>query len=88
MRELGFADPIFDTNVWIAMLAPARTPESVVQRLAREVHDIVAAPEVTRLFVERGFEVMNTTPQQFTASYKTEFEVVTRRIKDLGIEAQ
>lgn len=88
MRELGFADPIFDTNVWIAMLAPAKTPDSVVQKLAREVHAIVATAEVTRLFVDRGFEVMNTTPQQFSTAYKTEFEVVTKRIKELGIEAQ
>ena len=35
-----------------------------------------------------GFEVMNTTPEQFSGSYKTEFDVITKRIRDFGIEAQ
>ena len=49
-----------------------------------------AAPEhvVRNQLVERGFEMMATTPEQAQANYKTEFEVITRRIKELGIEQQ
>lgn len=88
MRELGFKDPIFDTNVWIAVLLPSKTPTPIVKKLSEEIRAIVGSPEITALYVDRGFEVMNTTPDQFATSYKSEFDIVTKRIRDLGIEAQ
>jgi tripartite-type tricarboxylate transporter receptor subunit TctC len=88
MRELGFADPLYDTNVWLGLLAPARTPPAIIQRLAKEVRGIVATNELRELLVERGFEIMNTTPEQFADNYRTEFTITTRRIRDLGVEAQ
>ncbi|WP_232061918.1 Bug family tripartite tricarboxylate transporter substrate binding protein [Variovorax sp. PBS-H4] len=88
LRELGFADPLYDTNVWLGVLAPARTPPAVVQRLVAETRAIVAAEDLRSVLVERGFEIMNTTPEQFAAGYKAEFEVITQRIRAFGIEAQ
>jgi tripartite-type tricarboxylate transporter receptor subunit TctC len=88
MQELGFSDPLYESSVWIGLLAPARTPQPVINRLAKEVRMIVGTPEVTQVFVGRGFEIMNTTPDQFSTSYKTEFNVLTKRIKEFEIEAQ
>ena len=88
LRELGFNDPIYETNVWVGLLAPARTPQPILDRLSSDVRSIVGSPDVGQLFAGRGLEVMNSTPTEFRASFQPEFEVVTRRIRELGIEPQ
>ncbi|WP_326538704.1 Bug family tripartite tricarboxylate transporter substrate binding protein [Pseudorhodoferax sp.] len=88
MAELGFKDPLYDSNVWIGLLAPGKTPQAIVERVAKEVNAIVRTPEVSEQFVGRGFELLNTTPAQFAVSYNAEFNVITQRIRELGIEAQ
>ena len=88
LRELGFTDPIYDSNVWIGRLAPAKVPQPVIARLSREVRAIVGSPDVAQLFVGRGFAIMNTNPAQFATAYRDEFEVITKRIRELEIEAQ
>lgn len=88
MRELGFDDPLFEAAVWIAFVAPAKTPPAVVQTLSTEIRKIVALPEVQAQLMERGLEPMNTTPEQFAAAHKREFDVIIKRMKEFGIEPQ
>lgn len=88
LRELGFNDPIYETNVWVGLLAPAKTPQQILDRLANDVRTIVGSPEVGQLFAGRSLEAMNSTPSEFRASFQPEFEVVTKRIRELGIEPQ
>ncbi len=88
MREQGFDDPLFDAAVYIAFVAPARTPESVMKKLADEIRKVLADPEVGRLMNERGLDIMNSTPREFEASHRAEAEVILKRIKDFGLVAQ
>ena len=88
MIELGFKDPLYETNVWIGFLAPVKTPQAIIDKLNKEVRAAMATPEFSQQFVSKGFEVMNSTPEQFATSYKTEFDVITKRIRELEIEAQ
>ncbi len=88
MKELGFRDPLYESSVWMAALVPARTPAPVIQRLSTEIRTIANTPEVRSLLVDRGFEMHVTTPEQATANYRAEFEIITKRIRELGIEPQ
>jgi tripartite-type tricarboxylate transporter receptor subunit TctC len=88
LRELGFTDPLYETSVWMAALVPAQTPAAVVQKLSSEVRAIADSAEVRKLLTERGFEMMVTTPEQARDAYNAEFELVTGRIRALGIEQQ
>lgn len=88
MREQGFDDPLFDAAVYIAFVAPAKTPEAVMKKLSDEIRRILADPEVGRLMNERGLEIMNSTPAEFAASHQKESEVILKRMKDFGLTPQ
>lgn len=88
MRELGYKDPIFQTSIWLAAVAPAKCPPAVVQKLANEIRAIASSPEVTKMFAEHSLEVVASTPEQFQASYRQEFDSTIRRMRALGIQPQ
>jgi tripartite-type tricarboxylate transporter receptor subunit TctC len=84
MREQGFKDDIFRVTGWIAMVAPAKTPNDVVQRVSAEVRAIVALPETQERISKMGFMPVGNTPEQFAAVYKNEFPVWERVVKLSG----
>lgn len=88
LREQGIDDAIFDAAVWICFVAPGKTPAPVLQKLVQEIRTILASPDVDAAVVDRGLEVMATTPVQFRTNYRAEFDVITRRIREIGIEPQ
>jgi tripartite-type tricarboxylate transporter receptor subunit TctC len=63
MDESGLTG--FAGGTWWGVLAPARTPQAIVDRLAREIGAIVRAPDVVQTFAERGFEPVGNTPVEF-----------------------
>jgi tripartite-type tricarboxylate transporter receptor subunit TctC len=84
MREQGFKDDIFRVTGWIAMAAPAKTPNDVVQRVAAEVRAIVALPETQDRINKMGFIPVGNTPEQFSVVYKNEYPVWERVVKMSG----
>jgi tripartite-type tricarboxylate transporter receptor subunit TctC len=88
LKELGFNDPIYQSSVWMAVMAPSRTPASIIERLWSEIRTITNTPEVRSLLIDRGFEMYVNGPDQATQNYRAEFDIITKRIRDLGIEPQ
>lgn len=84
MREQGFKDDIFLVTGWVAMAAPAKTPNDVVQRVSAEVRAICALPEVQERIAKMGFIPVGNTPEQFAVAYKNEFPVWERVVKLSG----
>ncbi len=84
MHEQGFKDDIFRVTGWIAMVAPAKTPNDVVQRVSAEVRAIVALPETQERINKMGFLPVGNTPEQFSVVYKNEYPVWERVVKMSG----
>jgi tripartite-type tricarboxylate transporter receptor subunit TctC len=57
--------PGFDATSWVGLMAPARTPDPAVARLAADVRDALAQPAVTARIRELGADVGGGTPQDF-----------------------
>jgi len=85
LQELGYADPIYGVRIWLGVLAPAKTPRPIVERLSREIGAIVRSEPVAGIMRSRAFEPVGSTAEEFDALIRTDIEVVGKVVKDLGI---
>jgi tripartite-type tricarboxylate transporter receptor subunit TctC len=44
----------FDVRLWYAVLAPAGTPKDIVDKLSRQIADVLATPEFKATLAKRG----------------------------------
>lgn len=80
--------PQFEAQSWVGVLAPARTPQAVVQRLNAEVIKVLAAPEQKERFTGLGYEIVGSTPEQFGAWIRSETAKWGKLIRERGITAE
>ena len=59
--------PGFETVAWFGVLAPAGTPQSVIERINREVNAVLAQPDVRERLSASGCDPAPGTPQAFAA---------------------
>jgi tripartite-type tricarboxylate transporter receptor subunit TctC len=60
----------YRTGTWFGLLAPAKTPESIVETLTKQVTDVLKELAVRDRIVEQGAEVVGNTPTEFRAFLK------------------
>ncbi|MBX3650895.1 MAG: tripartite tricarboxylate transporter substrate binding protein [Burkholderiales bacterium] len=77
----------YEAATWYGLLAPARTPKPVIDRLHGDVVKILAGPTRQRLEAQ-GFEPDGGTPAAFAAYIKSEIAKWAKVIKDAGIPAE
>ncbi len=78
----------YDFNLWYGLFVPARTPQSVVQALYREVARIVAIPEVRERLVATGHEVIGSTPEQFGEKVRRDVEKYRKIIIESNMQQE
>ncbi|MDQ7957337.1 MAG: tripartite tricarboxylate transporter substrate binding protein [Pseudomonadota bacterium] len=69
LAEQGVA---VESNSWNGLLAPAATPDAVVQAMNAAVNRALAAPTVTAAFEKGGIASLSGTPEQFAAFIRSE----------------
>lgn len=70
VQEQGIKD--FDTSIWFAFLAPARTPKSVINKLNAEIVRELRLPEVRDFLIGTGVEVAPSTPEELARFVRSE----------------
>src|SRR4051794_2880896 len=83
MAESGF--PGFEAVPWFGLLAPAGTPQDIVDKLHDEIVKALALPDVRKKFDELGLEPVGNTPAEFAPVIKKETPEWAKVIKDAGI---
>jgi tripartite-type tricarboxylate transporter receptor subunit TctC len=77
--------PGLETASWIALFAPAGTPEPVIAKLRSEVNKLIATPEMKDRFNRAGgLEPMLTTPAEFAALIRSDYAKYGKAVKAVG----
>jgi len=84
--EQGF--PEFEAISWQAVLAPAKTPAAIVERLSRELVRIVKSDEVRTKMLAQYFSAAGTAPAALTGLMASERERWARVIKLAGVKPE
>ena len=78
--------PGFRSGTWNGYLAPAGTPEPVIEKLAQEVQKIVREPATANRLRSIGVEPLGNTPAQFADYVRRDAPVWRDAVKAAGIQ--
>ena len=84
LDELGVKDAESDT--FQGVFAPARTPQPVIDRLAKEMSTILADPEMQAKYVKLGLPVVAEGPAAFKARIEREVPMYKEVIDKAGLK--
>jgi tripartite-type tricarboxylate transporter receptor subunit TctC len=84
VAESGVAG--YETASWYGVLAPAGTPQPIVDRLNREIVRIVQLPEVRERLAAEGAEPVGNSPEEFAAHIKRELARWAKVIRQARIQ--
>jgi tripartite-type tricarboxylate transporter receptor subunit TctC len=84
IAESGY--PGFEFTNWNGLLAPARTPATIVGKLHLETVKALALPDVRAKLADLGLERIGNSPDEFAAVIKAEIPKWAKVIKDSGIK--
>ena len=54
----------FEASLWLAVIAPGKTPPEMVERMNREVRAVLADPEVVEALKRQGIEATPSSPDE------------------------
>ena len=81
----GGSRPI-DAAAWQGVMAPAKTPAAIVQRMAGEIARAMASPEMKATLAVQGAYVIATTAERYAAFFAEEMERYRKTVDDLGLK--
>ncbi len=79
--------PGFEADNWYGVVTTMKTPRPIIDRLNVEIVKALHAPDVKQLLLTQGLEVRTSTPQEFGAYIKSEYEKWGKVIRTAGIVA-
>jgi tripartite-type tricarboxylate transporter receptor subunit TctC len=80
--------PDFESSSWVAILAPARTPKGVVDKLNRELNAVLTDPAVVEKLAALGIVATPGPPQQLADQIRNDLVKYGQVVKAAGIKAE
>jgi tripartite-type tricarboxylate transporter receptor subunit TctC len=77
----------FEISGWYGIMAPAKTPRPVVDRLNSDIVAVLSSGETPKLLMTRGYDPTPTTPEAFGKYLRSEVTRWSKAVKDYGIKS-
>ncbi len=86
VAESGY--PGYQATNWYAFVAPAKTPQPVIDRLNRELVAVLKDAQVIQLLRNQGVEPQPGTPAELAAFMKSELDTWGRVVREANIKIE
>lgn len=80
--------PGYETTGWFGIIAPAKTPPAIIQRLNAVLGEVMNTPDVRERLLKVGIEPMMTTPEEFAKFIRDEIPKWARVIESSGAKTK
>jgi tripartite-type tricarboxylate transporter receptor subunit TctC len=80
--------PGYNSISWIGLLAPAGTPQPVIDKVAADVREVLAAPDVSQRLIDQGATPVGSSPAQFKSLIENDRQRYARIIQQKGIKPE
>ena len=81
--------PGYEALIWQGLFVPAGTPQFIIDRLRAELRVILAQPEIAKRLGDAGAgEPYITTPDEFAARIKSDYEKYGKLIRSIGLKVE
>ncbi len=85
VEAMGETLPGFDASLWHGVLVPRGTPAAIVQRLNRDINEVLRLPEVGERMASQGAEVIGGTAEAFAALIRSDTAKYAKLLKEVGL---
>jgi tripartite-type tricarboxylate transporter receptor subunit TctC len=78
----------FESDLWYGLLAPAKTPPAIIDRLHAATKAALAKPEVKNRFEPTGTVLVGNTPKEFAQIIRADIARWSKVIATAGVKAE
>jgi len=86
VAESGF--PGYEYNTWYGLLAPARTPRAIVQKLNKTAVAVLHSEKARKRYRSQGVDPIPSTPEHYSMHLKAEIQKWTKVVRAAHIPQQ
>ena len=88
LPALAESIPGFKVTGWYGLLAPAKTPATLIQHLNSEFVKVMKSPDILEKMSGLGAEAKTSAPEEFAAHIRSETEKMRAAVKASGAKVE
>jgi tripartite-type tricarboxylate transporter receptor subunit TctC len=86
LAEAGLQD--FEYRDWWGLFLPARTPQSIIDKVAREITRILGLPDIQKQLAVQGAQASHLGPEEFGTFVRTSIDKASKIVASTGMKSE